>query len=472
MSTGRKNRRAFRPTLEGAPLEDRQVLAGGVSTVFNLGSGVTAVIPPTPASASTLGGSLATQANRQAMLQNLQSIRQFRSAFLQQARAASGDLQRVINTQAAQLFADGTPTSQDLATFNAFVNGALNATTFRLSSQAALLPNSADRLVGGIQNRMLGSGQTSLLKQIQSQALVSRNTGSLQSLQNAIAQEVNRTFAGVNNQFNTFFSTTPLARLSVDQTTGQRIPFQQFLGNQVVNQFGNTLASLSQSFPTVGSSMLFPNGATTATLDAQRAFVNQFQQALGTTAFQLGSNLSLFQGANATLTPTLQTALFGTDVTNPGLFGLLSNLPVDSVDFPTATSGLFSGNFADIISPLNTFFGLPTSQNVTLPNTNITGVFGPTFTSTNFNSGFNNGFGSGFIGFGVAPSGFDSNFGSGFSSLINGANSNFGFAPPSLGSGFGTGFGTTGVGSGTTGIDTGTTGTTGIGTGGGTTGIF
>ena len=41
-------------------------------------------------------------------------------------------------------------------------------------------------------------------------------------------------------RFNTFVNTTPLARLSVN-ANGQRIPFQQFLGQQVVSQLGNTI---------------------------------------------------------------------------------------------------------------------------------------------------------------------------------------------------------------------------------------
>lgn len=437
MSSARKNRHVFRPSLDGASLEDRQLLATGVTTVFDLGSGVVAVVPPTPAFASTLGPSVSAQAARQLNLQNQQAVRQFRRAFLQQARAASGDLRQAVAARAAQTFANGTPTAQQMADLNMFVNGALNATAFRLSSQAALLPNASSGLVGSIQNSLLGPGQSSLMNRIQAQAFANRNAGSPQSLQNAIARQVNRTFAGVNNQVNTFFNTTPLARMSVD-ATGQPVQFQQFLGNRVVNQLGNTLGALAQSVPTVGSAIL---STTPATTDAQQAFVSQLQRALQTTTFQVGSDLSMFQNTDPTLIPALQSGFFGTGVTSPGLFGLLSNLPVDSADFPAATTGLFNGNFADIVSPLNTFFGLPISTTPTLPTGNISGVFAPAFTGTDFFNGFNNGFSSGFIGFGTAPTDFNTNFGTGFNSVIDTANTAFGFAPPSLGSGTAIGFG-------------------------------
>jgi hypothetical protein len=479
MSARKRQRFAFRPSACEARLEDRVVLAAGSATTVALGPGVVAIVPPPAAWASTLGPpvrpGIATGglASRQGVARELAFARQIQRSYLQQVRAASRDLQQVIGNQASQLFAAGTPTAQQLSDFNAFVDGAINATAFRVSSQAALLPNAGSRLVGSIQDALLGGGRQSLMSQIQGQAFASRNTGSLQALQNAIGQGINRSFQGVNNSFGSFFGTTPLLRVSVDPTTGQRIPLQQFLGQQVINQFGQSLGALNQALPTFGNTSLFANGATTADLAARQAFANQANSALGLAAFQLGNNLALFPGGTG-LIPQLQPGLFGTTPGSTSLLGSVLNLPTTAADFNTAATGLFSNSFANLASPLGTFFGLPSTQTFNLPTGNFANVFGPTFTGNDFFGGFNGGFGTGIPGFGTAPTAFNTNFGTGFGNLIGTLNPTFGFNIPTDLTGLGFPFlGTTGVGGGTTGIGGGTTGigggTTGIG--GGTTGI-
>jgi hypothetical protein len=465
MRSKRKDRNTFRPSVVEASLEDRLVLSSnpivfnnGMSLAFRLSPAVRVAARPAQVSVAQAG------------VQNTSTltVRQLRRAFLQQSRAAATALRQMIKDQATQLFANGTPTPQQLADFNAMVNGAIDATAFQLSSQAALLPGSNRRLVPAIQNALLGDRRNSLLNRVQAITQSSRTTRSAAALQAALGRQLNTSLLGVNNQLNGFFATTNLNRLSVDQN-GQRIPLQQFLGGQVINQFGNTLGALSQSFPTVANSVLFPNGATTATADAQAALANQTRQALGIAAFQLGSNLALFPDAATTVGPQLQSALFGTGAGAHSLFSSLQGLPTTSTGFNTAASTAFTNGFQGLVSPLSSFFGLPSQQTFSLPTSNITGIFGPSFTGNSFFNGFNNGFGSGFIGFGQSPTGFNSNFGTGFNNLVGNAVSNFGFTLPTLGTGtggVGTGTGIGGIGTGVGGVGTGVGGVgTGVGTG-------
>ena len=99
-------------------------------------------------------------------------------------------------------------------------------------------------------------------------------------------------------------------RLAVN-SSGQRIPLEQYLGGQLVNQVGGTLGLLAQSFPNVANAMLFPNGATgIPTQAAMNSFTTQYNNALATAAYQLGSGLSLFPGSSNVISD-LQPILFG-----------------------------------------------------------------------------------------------------------------------------------------------------------------
>jgi len=190
------------------------------------------------------------------------------------------------------------------------------------------------------------------------------------------------------------------------------------------------------------------------------AFQQQFSNALGTAAFQLGSVLSLFPNAQTTLGSQLQSSVFGTGI-NPvtgqpnnsfmnGLTGLLTfdsgTAPPTFNGFNTGFQNAFTTAFQNFSTPLNTFFGvtpttgpggafqLPTGffqNNATFPS-----VFGSQFNTPLFNNGFNNGFvttGSGFPGFGTAPTGFNTAFGTGFNNFVGTLNQQFGLTQPSFG---------------------------------------
>ena len=521
MRSHRKNRNAFRPSIGGAGLEDR-----ASSWPPRFGSRWPACWPQfVQAAAVNARQDLAATGQASAAVQTANTgstltLAQLRRSYLQQVRAASTDLRLAINAQAARLFANGQPTAQQLADFNAFVNGAINATTLRVSSLSALLPGSsepprAEHPVEPLLSR--APPIRGLMSRIQALSGTARNTTSATTLENAIGRAIDASTARNVATGTNFFATTPINRLSVDATTGQQIPLEQFLGQQVISQFGNSLGATEPGPSATWRALpLFADGATPTT-EAQQQFAGQFSQALGVVSGQLATNLSLFPGSKL-IVPQVGAIVFGAQhrdgheprlesgfgtgtTTGSGSLGsglddgrrrpdehlehvheplraALNGLPTTLDGFNTGASTAFNTAFSNLATPLSSFFGLSGNSASTLPTSNFSNLFGTSFAGSNFFSGFNNGFGSGFVGFGQTPTALNTNFGTGFNNLFTGLNMNAGFSVPSfsdgsLGSGgFGTGT-TTGSGSlGSGGFGTGTTTGSGSLGSGGTSGSF
>ena len=422
--------------------------------------------------------------------------------YAKQVHVAARDLRSAIQAQIGQLYANGaTPTTQQLANFNASIAGALDATALRLSVQASLLPNSGARLLPAIQNAILGSGPRSLASRLTTLAQSGQLSGSTGTSTQALTRMLNTSTQQTASQLTNYFDTTPVNRLSVN-SSGQRIPIQQYIGGQLLNQVGNTFGSLAQSFPTVASAILYPNGTTTTTTPTQtnlNAFTTQYNNALATAAFVLGSGLSVLPSASSVVSQ-LQPLLFGlangstgstgttglagstgttglTGSTGSGtlssLVSALQNLQYGSTGFNTAVSNAFSSSFQNLVTPIARAFDMNGSLNAVLPTSGFTSLFGSPFTGSTFFNGFNNGFSTGtntgFIGFGMAPNAFNTSFGTGFNNFVTNFNQNLGFNQ-AVGAGSGVnGIGSglnTGIGSGlNTGIGSGTTTTTGVGSG-------
>lgn len=471
----RKNRITFRPTLGDIYLEERVVLNGTSTSSFATVVEITPIQPPT-----AIG-------NNQAGLENL-TTRQIRQAFRQQFRGTQSSLREFVTSQTRALFndpanfdANGRLTSEALANFNANVAGGINAAAFRLSAQTSLLPSAGRRLVPSLQNSLLGSQTNSLLSRIGSLTNSTSAGQSQLSLQNAISRQINQSFTNNSARFTNFFNPARLSRLSVDATTGQRIPLSQFLVNQAFDQTNNAFGALANNVGPIARSALFD---ATGTFNPQSlaAFQQQFANALATAAFQTGSLLSLFPNAAATLGPQLQSAFFGSGI-DPvtgqpsrsffngfsGVFptgtGTGGTTPFTSDAFNTGFQNAFTTAFQGFTTPLNNFFGIqPTTGTggFTLPNgffqtgATFPSVFGSQFTGNTFNNGFNNGFvstGSGFPGFGTAPTGFNTGFGTGFNNFSNNFNQQFGLTLPTFGTSLGTGTGSV-IGTTTGGIPT------------------
>jgi hypothetical protein len=428
-------------------LEERLVLnAAGMPT-----AGL--VQPPDPSSAhhhkmNHSDAVRAVHATRAAVGAKTLTALQLHAAYARAFRATQAKTKAMIATQVQQLYAHGMPTSQELGDFDARIGGTVAAANYHLASMIALLPGSSNRLVPRVEYMMLANRPNSLVGRIQTSTL--RNNVSPTRLQHAINREVGRSFQSLHLLAARFFENIDFNRALV-HPHDQPMTLLQFMGNQAVNQFGNTLGSLALAFPNVGGTTLFPNGATTATPLALQQFQQMFTPALGLAAFQLGGNLQLFPGSSS-LTPALQTSMFGTvpsttvaapalqtaspdqiPVTNLSLLEALQGLPTTSAAFAGDVPTVFNNGFTTLTTPMSSFFRLPSGTTFTLPTTNLTGVFSPTFTASTFQSGFLGGFGTGFPGFGVAPTTFNTQFGTGFNNFVSTVNPSLGFTVPTVG---------------------------------------
>ncbi len=251
----------------------------------------------------------------------------------------------------------------------------------------------------------------------------------------------------------------------------------QFIGDRIITQFANNLGNLALAFPNVANSVLFANGATTASPVATQQFNQMVTPALGLAASTLANELQLLPNSTSIM-PALQTAIFGTTGTTgttsslpTSVINALEGLPITSTDFPTAASTAFTTALSNVTGILSPFVGTFPTPTVSLNTTLAPSVFNTNLTSDTFQSGFLGGFGSGFTGFGTAPTTLNTNFGTGFNNFVSTTNSSMGFITPPVNVGTGV-VGTVGVttGNGATSTGTGTTSTTGGTSGNGTSG--
>jgi hypothetical protein len=421
MNTRLKKRGRFCPSTTEAGLEERIVLSSANS--------VTPPAVPPPFFSSVVIGNPSP----------VKTVAQLRNAYKRDIALTTVNLRSALANEIGQHYANGNvPTQQQLTDFNAKLQGALDATALQLSTQASLLPGSGTQLVSGIQDALLGSASISLSSQLSSVLQSSRNTASAVRLQSAFARDIIAMPRQIGSQFNKFFASTNLSQLSVN-SSGQHISLNQFMGGQVVSHLSNTLGSLAQSFPTVATSMLFPNGTTSMpSQDLLSAFNTQATNALATVAFQLGSNLSTF-GHFSNVASQIQPMLFGSTTNLNSLSSSLQNLSFGSTGFDSAVNSAFNTGFNNLLTPVNSFLGMATQgqSSSVLPTTGLTSPFSSQFTGSSFNNGFNNGFAtdtnSGFVGFGTAPSAFNTNFGTGFNNAVSTASQGLGVSSISLG---------------------------------------
>ena len=429
--------------------------------------------------------------------------------------------------KSTQMYSNGKPSANDLQGLQGLVNGAVDGTTFRVSSQLALLPGATNNLVARAQQAMLGGQNSSLANRLNSFISSPRFNQSAQRLKAVINRTITQYTRLANRQFLNYLETTPINRLSVDSTTGQRIPIQQYMAQQVISQFGASMAALAKAFPTVANGTIVSNGVISTDPAVQQAFAKQLQSAIAVVNYQLASNLAVFKGASQALGSQLQQAFFGSDQSSTGttgsgtagtasastagsvstgdpsvsmgagttgtvtaaalpalgvgtgttgigglggtgttsLFSALSGIPTTNFSsFFPAVNSAFNNTFQNVSGMLGSFFNLPATGTTTgLP----IDIRSPSIGGPvffGFGNGFNNGFGSGFLGFGQSPISQNQFFGSSFNNGFFGLT-----AAQNQLFGFNpanfTGFGGSSALTGT-GIGTGTTGTgTGIGTG-------
>jgi len=392
-----------------------------------------------------------------------QQAGQFRGAFNRVFRATEFNVRTQIQAEARQLFANGTPTAQQLTDFQANAAGSIVAGTAAAANLFALLPGGQRNLVPSTARALLASSQNSLMSRVASLANNSNATSSLANMETALTRVVRSGFGNVGTQANQFLANTNLNRAVLMATDGSQ-SLSQFVGDRIISQLGSNLGNLAFAFPTVGNSVLFANGTTTANAAALQQFSQMTTSALGLTTMTLGNELQLLPNG-ASVIPAIQNAIFGpvngptgTIITNPttgpastapiALFDALQALPTTSANFATTLPTVFSTAFSNLTNILSPFVGTFPSPNFNLPTTTTAGTLGRAFMSNTFENGFLNGFGSGTAGFGVAPTTLNTNFGSGFNSFVTTTNPALGFFTPpvTVSSGSGTGVvGTTGV---------------------------
>jgi hypothetical protein len=135
--------------------------------------------------------------------------------------------------------------------------------------------------------------------------------------------------------------------------------------------------------------------------------------------------------------------LSGTNSPLANLPVMLSNFAAGSTAINSAVNSAFNSVFTNLVSPVSTFFGMPSQTNSTLPTSGLTSPFTTQFNTNSFANGFNNGFVSnnvgfvsnnvGFVGFGVAPTQMNQNFSTGFNNFVSTANEGAGFSTTPLG---------------------------------------
>jgi hypothetical protein len=402
MSNSLRKRRALHPSVTDAELEVRLALSSltplAAPPVFSN------IVISEPGAWKTVG--------------------QLQRAYRHQVQLLTLDLRNQAASEILQMNADSTVSkAQQLNDLNATLQGTLDAAALRLSSQAALLPASASVLVPAIQNSLLGTGAKSLSSLIGSALQSSQVVGSEARLQSTVAREILAAPRALDAEFTNYFNTTNVKDLAVN-SSGQQIPLEQFMGQQVVGQVTNTLGALAQSLPSVANSMLFPDGTTVnPTQDVVAAFGQQATNALTTAAFQLSSSLAMFQGFPSVVAQ-IQPLLVGSQTSLNSLTSSLQSLPPSSLLLSSPVLSVFTTSLSSIVAPIDSFLGLQGQSNVTLPTTGFTSPFSSQFTTSSFDGGFNNGFASdtstGFVGFGSAPSTFNTSFATGFTSVVNG----------------------------------------------------
>ena len=472
-----KNQIAFRPACDGSRLEERTVMStiplvpvllGGASTSPSLSN---VSVAPSLSTSGTL------------------TPAQLRQNFTNVYTTAIHDLGTYLRRQAAALYENGFPTSQQINDYRSLIQGAVDATAYRVVSAASLLPNASSNLVPSIENSLLGTGQLQLVNRLVHITTSMYNLQSVSALDQAIGNQLATATSRAGIQTTSYFTTTPLLRLSVDPTTGQQIPLAQYIAQGIFNQYQNNLGSFAQTFPTVAASALYANGATTATQDAYNQFAQQYLNALGNSAYQLGSSLGLLGPTmSSQVTTALQPALFDTTQGSTSLFNAIAGLTNQASTYGTQATTAFRNAYPSIASSLATAINLPLQPMYTLP----TGYIPSTFTGSAFTgfggtvngSGFNNGFTTtgGYPGFGTAiPTSFPIYFSTGYYGLQSNVNPVNGFTLPSLTTspvlfppggpgtgdigGTGTGTGATGTGAAGNGTGTGAIVTTGTITG-------
>ena len=269
---------------------------------------------------------------------------QFRAAFSRALRSTEFNVRTEIQAEARQLYASGTPTPQQIANFESSADGTIAAGTVALSNMFALLPGTQQRLIPSAARALLSNNQNSLMSRVANIAANGGDLSSLASLENALTQNVRTVFGNVRTVAEQYVANDNLNNTVLYASDGSE-SLSQFVGDRIISQLANNLGNMALAYPAVGNSVLFANGATTASTAAVQQLNQMTTSALGLTAFTLGNELQLLPGGT-TLIPALQNAIFGTVTgttgttigTTTGTTGTTSTTPTSLYSAPTGSA--------------------------------------------------------------------------------------------------------------------------------------
>jgi hypothetical protein len=149
--------------------------------------GTGAAIPPTPAAAS---------APQTPTVVRRDLIDHLRADIGRDTRASSTELKKVLDSAIRQIYAHGaTPTASQLANLNATAAGAVDATALVLVTDAAKASGSSTSLASSIAKVVVGSASNSLASRVSGTIQSTSPTSSAQTLQSAVAAEIDRATA-------------------------------------------------------------------------------------------------------------------------------------------------------------------------------------------------------------------------------------------------------------------------------------
>ena len=353
------------------------------------------------------------------------------------------------------------------------ISGAVDATTFRVSSQVALLPGTQNRVIAFIQNGQLGatpepsSPRSTAIHQSQVQPARTMPRWSYRTIDQQEYPENTRLL-------DIYLRNAPIYALSVDACTGQRIPVQQYMAQQIFEQFRNSMGSLAAASrileldPVHQRSLQYRSRCSEADAEQMNDAVATITNQVGYNLALFPSNLHLFPNSRSNLITTLNDLFYGSQTpgngaitTNagaraPGFSGhrgrdpgsardlpeslqLPGTVPTNpAVSAPTSTTHLITPT--DMPPALGSYFGLSTpSTGYTLGAGPYSSMYSPNYYS--FGNGFNTGYGIGYTGLGGYPTYGYNNFGTGYNGIMTNGLSSIGYTP-SVFSGFGLGLGT------------------------------
>jgi hypothetical protein len=369
----RRDSLRYRPGLGGIGLEGRVVLSGTESGLwgmrhFLIGNNLQFLhqqyAQPTLAPPVTVGANYDGQ---------------FQAGYLDLLNSAD---------RAAKTYLGNLAGTNDRATFDTAITGALDALTAQLTSQLVLIGPSAKGLETTIQQLILGSGSTSLasvLKSVPDPATGVGNDAAAFNLKNSNAIAASR--EQVIADLNVFLNNHRLAGRTYIATTSGHVTALPSVQTQNLAVIRNAFAGFANDYA-LGAGPWLTGTDPTVIASNRAAFDVNTQSALNSLTSILTSSLAVANRSSGLLIPSVQERLLGTN----GLLDQLNTL-ADPTDLSGTSAATFGQDAGKLISAA--YFDVTTLYKRFAAGKTLTAPT-PSVFNKEFGGGFN-GFGEGYI---------------------------------------------------------------------------